>query len=902
MKRRIIRAIVAIAIFLILNIKTDASVLTYSTDTDGITFTLDTGLMKIKVCADDIIEVKYTSLAAFAPKSSLVVNNNWNINPQFSIIKDAGKYFISTGRIKIIIDSITNSIKYTDLNEGLILAEDSSFAKTMKPATIAGINTYNCSTQFLSPSDEALFGLGCHPVDQGSMNYKGRDQDMAIQYMTGAIPVLLSNKGYGLMWDNYSASNFYGTIASNTKYRYVSESSTMVDYYFFYGPDFDHIIALYRNATGQAPMFPKWAFGLFQSQDRYQSQAEVLSVKNNYRNNHLPVDCIVQDWYYWEPNFIGSHVMYPTRYPNPKAMVDSLHKANIHGMISIWPVFAQGTRNYNELKNSGGLTDITWSDVMTHNLDTYYDAHNSSARDIYWRQANDSLISRYGWDAWWVDQCEPDNGGDLDARRKSVFAIGKGIDYFNTYSLMHSTGLYKNWRLDIANKRAFFLIRQAFAGQQRNATTLWSSDITSEFSSFKIQIPQGINACVAGIPYWTSDIGGYRSLVWTAPDWSTAANRELFTRWFQYGTFCPIFRIHGKGEKALFSNNWDANTKAILLNYDNLRYRLMPYIYSLAWKVTNESYTIMRALAFDFRNDAVINNIQDQYMFGPAFLVNPVTEQLYSTDVNSGNTIKTRKVYLPKSTTWYDFWTGDLYAGGLTIDAAAPIDIMPLYVKAGSIIPMEPFIQYATEKDPDTIELRVYAGANGQFTLYEDENDNYNYEKGKYSEILIDYNDTAKQLIIGDRKGSYDSLPHNKTFKIVWVRQGFGFGIYTPIKCDTTIFYNGSRVIVPFSQNGIETVASTHIPSSFCSVYPNPAHDQFTIVVNSEISSDTKIKLYDLTGKCVYEVNKHLSSGKNILSLNAGDNNIASGLYLINVHSGTNVLNQKINICSIVIN
>jgi alpha-D-xyloside xylohydrolase len=872
------------------SISVRATVLSYATDLDGITFSLNAGLMKIKICTDDMVEVKYTSLNAFTPKSSLVVNNTWKLIPQFSITKNDGKYIITTVKIKIIVDSLTNSIKYTDSNNNLILAEDILNAKIMKAVTISGINTYNCASQFLSPADEALFGLGCHPTDQGTMNYKGRNQDMAIQYMTGAIPVLLSNKGYGLMWDNYSASNFYGSVDSNTKYQYVSESGTMVDYYFFYGPDFDHILSLYRQATGQAPMFPKWAFGLFQSQDRYQSQAEVLSVMNNYRNNHLPVDCIVQDWYYWEPNVIGSHIMYPTRYPDPKAMVDSLHKANIHAMISIWPVFAQGTDNYNQLKNAGGLTDITWSDVMTSKLDTYYDTHDSTARDIYWKQANDALISKYGWDAWWVDQCEPDNGGDFDVRRKSIFAIGKGIDYFNTYSLMHSMGLYKNWRLDITNKRAFFLIRQAFAGQQRNATTLWSSDITSEFSSYKIQVPQGINSCVSGIPYWTSDIGGYRSATWTAPDWTTSANRELFIRWFQYGAFCPIFRIHGKGEKALFSNNWDAATKTILLNYDNLRYRLMPYIYSLAWKVTNENYTIMRALAFDFRNDDAINNIDDQYMFGPAFLVNPVT----------GSNMRTRKVYLPKSTIWYNFWTGDPYTGGQTIYTAAPINVMPLFVKAGSIIPMGPFMQYATEKNADTIELRVYTGANGKFTLYEDENDNYNYEKGKYSEIPFTYNDSAKILIIGDRKGSYDDLPHNKTFNIVWAHFGYGYGINTPSKCDTTVNYNGSQIKIPYRQNGAEAVLETHIHSTFCSVYPNPSNDKINIVVNTEKPSNAQINLYNLLGACVYQSKEHLTSGENILSVSTKENKLDTGVYLIHVHFGTNEFNQKLNITSAV--
>ena len=275
-------------------------------------------------------------------------------------------------------------------------------------------------------------------------------------------------------------------------------------------------------------------------------------------------------------------------------------------MISIWPVFSKGTNTFDQMAHSGGMTDILWDNAMTHILDSYYDAHSPQARELYWKQANDSLIGRYGWDAWWVDQCEPDNGGDIDARRKSHFAIGRGIDYMNTYSLMHATGLYKNWRRDIQGKRAFFLIRQAFSGQQRNAATLWSSDITCTWNAYRNQVPQGINACASGIPYWTSDIGGYH-FHWQAPDWSAPVNRELFTRWFQFGTFSPIFRIHGKGERALFSDNWDAPTKSILLNSDNLRYRLLPYNYSLAWKVTNEGYTIMRSLAFDFRDAKVLN-------------------------------------------------------------------------------------------------------------------------------------------------------------------------------------------------------------------------------------------------------------------------------------------------------
>jgi len=778
-------------LLVILTLSAQATVVSFTKNIDGITCTLEKGYMKVKICTDNIVEVKYTSLPLLLDKPSLVVTNKWKNTPGFTINESAGEIIITTADLKVIVNKQTNSVRYTDLKGNIILSEDGSQGKTMTSVTIAGIPTYNCTTQFISPADESLYGLGCHPEDSLSINYKGRNQDMVIKYMTGAIPVLLSTKGYGLMWDNYSASNFYGAEAANSKFRYVSESGNMIDYYFIFGPDFDRIIASYRIATGVAPMFPKWSFGLFQSQDRYKSQAEVLSVKDKYRDGKIPVDCIVQDWFYWEPNVIGSHVMWHERYPDPKAMVDELHKANIHGMISIWPVFSKGTNTFDQMAHSGGMTDILWDNAMTHILDSYYDAHSLQARQLYWKQAYDSLVGRYGWDAWWVDQCEPDNGGNLDARRKSNFAIGRGIDYMNTYALMHSTGLYDNWRRDIPEKRAFFLIRQAFAGQQRNAATLWSSDITCTWNAYRNQVPQGINACASGIPYWTSDIGGYH-FHWQAPDWSAPKNRELFTRWFQFGTFSPIFRIHGKGERALFSDNWDAPTKAILLKYDNLRYRLLPYIYSLSWKVTSEGYTIMRSLAFDFREDAGIKSIPDQFMFGPAFLVNPVTTRIYSLP-GTKNLKGTRKVYLPKSTGWYDFWTGKLIPGGQTIDAAAPIETIPLYIKAGSIVPMGPYLQYATEKAADPVEIRVYPGANAEFVLYEDENDTYNYEQGKYSTIALNWDEAQKTLTIGNRHGDFSGMLKDRTFRIVWVNSKNGTGI-EPARQAEIIQYSGKEL------------------------------------------------------------------------------------------------------------
>ncbi|MDP4248299.1 MAG: glycoside hydrolase family 31 protein, partial [Bacteroidota bacterium] len=612
-----------------------------------------------------------------------------------------------------------------------------------------------------------------------------------------AIPVLLSTKGYGLLWDNYSASKFSGAQDNDSRFEYSSESGRMVDYYFFYGPDFDRIIDLYRLLTGKAPMFAKWTFGLFQSQDRYKTQEEILSVKDGYRNNHIPVDAIVQDWYWWSPLPIGSHVMNHERYPDPKAMIDELHRAHIHAMISIWPVFGSGTKDFDALKTKGFLTSITWDNFVTHTFDTYYDAHNPAARELYWDQARDSVVKRYGWDAWWVDQCEPDNGSLLDERRKAVFSVGKGIDYFNSYSLEHSKGIYKGWRRDIPGKRVFCLIRQSFAGEQRNAAVLWSSDISCTFSALRNQIPQGINACVSGIPYWTSDIGGYMSRVSPdgIPDWSQPQFRELFTRWFQFGTFSPIMRIHGKGERALFSRNWDDSTRAILLKYDKMRYRLLPYVYSLAGRTTLSNYTMMRGLAFDFRNDPGVVSIPDQYMFGPAFLVNPVTTQMYS-GPHAMAGVGSRKVYLPKAVRWVDFWTGETLEGGQTVDADASIGTLPLYVRAGSIVPLGPDVEYATEPTAKATELRIYPGADGSFPVYEDQGDGYDYEHGAYATYTLSWNDRSHELTVSDRKGSFPGMRQSTLFHVVLVRPGHGSGPDICADADKRIEYRGQAVTV----------------------------------------------------------------------------------------------------------
>lgn len=774
--------------------RTFAQISSFKKTPYGIACLLKTGAMNIYLLKDDVVEVKYTSLQSMAAKQSLVVEPVASYLKAFLVSEKDDAVVITTSRLKIIVNRTSQAITYSDLQNNVILAEAKTKNKVMRDTTIAGIQTYSCATSFQSPADEALYGLGCHPEDSLSINYKGRNQDMAIKYLTGAIPVMLSTKGYGLLWDNYAESKFYGAEEANTQFTYVSESGKMVDYYFFYGPSFDEVINSYRTITGKAPMYPKWAFGLFQSQDRYKTQPEVLTPAAAYRKAHIPVDAIVQDWYYWYPLPIGSHTLYRPAYPDPKGMVDQLHQQNFHGMISIWPCFGSGTKNFDALKAAGNLTGITWDNFTTHTRDTYYDAHSPKAREMYWQQARDSLIKPFGWDAWWVDQCEPDTE-DPNERKKADFFTGKGIDYFNSYSLEHTKGIYQKWRRDVAGKRIFLLARQAFAGQQRAAATLWSSDISTTFPTLRNQIPQAINACASGIPYWTSDIGGYisRTAKGGVPDWTQPSMRELFIRWFQFGAFCPIFRIHGRGERALFSSNWDEATRSVLLKYDNLRYRLLPYIYSLSAKVTMDNYTLMRSLAFDFREDAAVHSIPDQYLFGPSFMACPVTSPLYATPA-ANKTGKTRTVYLPKGIDWLDFWTGKSFPGGQTVDAPSPMDIMPLFVKAGSIVPMGPLLEYAMQRQADSIELRIYPGANGSFTLYEDAGNTYNYEKGEYATLTFNWNDVRKELSISATKGNFPGRLKKRIFTVVVVKEGYGAGEGVTAKGDKAIVYDGRAV------------------------------------------------------------------------------------------------------------
>ena len=426
-----------------------------------------------------------------------------------------------------------------------------------------------------------------------------------------------------------------------------------------------------------------------------------------------------------------------------------------------------------------------------------YDPYNPEARDIYWKYLNKGIFS-LGMDGWWMDSSEPDHMQFKPSDFDNKTYLGSFRQVRNAFPLMTVGGLYQHQRAAASDKRVFILTRSAFAGQQRYGANTWSGDVVASWDALGQQISAGLNFSLSGIPYWNSDIGGF--FLWNFPKKLDDPNYlELYVRWIQFGAFCPMMRSHGtdapreiyqfgtKGDKI-----YDAIEKSI-----NLRYLLLPYIYSTSWDVTANQSTMMRALVMDFANDKQALDINDQYMFGKSLLVCPVTQPMYSKDNKEDfGAIKTRELYLPKGADWIDFWTGETYVGGQTINKAAPIDIMPLYVKAGSILPIGPKVHYATEKKWDDLEIRVYPGADGEFTLYEDENDNYNYEKGAYSTIKLTWNDAKKVLTINDRKGSFPGMLIERNFNIVKVSKNNGIGMDTVEKYDKLINYEGKKVTV----------------------------------------------------------------------------------------------------------
>jgi alpha-D-xyloside xylohydrolase len=546
-----------------------------------------------------------------------------------------------------------------------------------------------------------------------------------------------------------------------------SPNARLLDYVVFYGPSADSIIAAYRNLSGNVPMLPRWAYGFWQCRERYTSGTHLVETVREFRRRNLPMDVIVQDWQYWGKNGWGVPQFDETHYPNPSGFIKELHDLNAHFNISIWSNPDKNSRIGREyVAKNRYIPNSPWLDYF-----------NPETRKEYWNTLKKNLFS-YGVDSWWMDATEPEN----DALRGVKTYMGLGDFYRLTYPLLVSQAVYEGQRKTTSEKRVCIMTRSAFLGQQRYGTINWSGDVGGNWDAYKRQIVAGLNYTITGLPYWTTDIGGFfrpGNLQYTDEKY-----QELLTRWYQWSVFNPIFRIHGyqsETEPWKYGEIVEENMRKML----NLRYRLLPYIYSEAWQITKNGSTMMRPLVMDFNGDTSALNQSYEYMFGKALLVAPVTEP----NVNEWN------VYLPKLEDWYDFWTGKRFDGGQTIKTEATLDKIPLYVKAGSIIPMGPTIQYSTEKN-DPIEIRIYPGANGMFLMYEDENDNYNYENGAYSTITFKWDDEKQALTINDRQGSFPGMLTERKFNIVKVAEKKGIGMNAVEKYDKVVIYNGKKVMI----------------------------------------------------------------------------------------------------------
>jgi alpha-D-xyloside xylohydrolase len=787
-------------------------ILNYQTQPDGLLIESDRGQLKLTVYSSRAIRVRYTQRAEFSNQPSLMVVAQPDGRVPCDLRETADGVVFATPDLRIAIDRQTLALTYCDSADRLLTREPARGGKTLEPMDVAlsvideaaisedrdrvdgmrmragnvrqviARQAYHTKLEFEWAPDEALYGLGSH--EEGMLNLRGQHQYLYQQNMKTVVPVLLSTRGYGLLLDSYSLMTFHDDALGSFLWTDVANE---LDYYFIYGPEFDQIVQQLRRLTGPAPMLPRWAFGYVQSKERYTSQAELLAVVREYRTRGLPLDCIVLDWKSWPGDFWGQKSLDPERFPNPRQMTADLHALHARLMVSIWPILRRGGADWSELHDRGFLLG---------NQATY-DAFNPAARACYWQQANAGLFSQ-GIDAWWCDCTEPfeadwrgaSKPAPEEQMRIDTDEAKRYLDpaFINAYSLLHAQGIYEGQRAVTREKRVVNLTRSAYAGQQRYATITWSGDIAATWDTMRRQIPAGLNFCVTGLPYWTLDIGAFfvkrkPELWFWCGDYDAGVEdlgyRELYVRWFQYGAFLPMFRAHGTDtprEIWRFGNPGEP-VYDTLVKYLRLRYRLLPYIYSIAGQVTHHDYTMLRALPFDFRHDPRTYNITDQYMFGPAFLVSPVTQPMYyaahSTPLEGVE--KTRPVYLPAPSgddpaerlTWYDFWTGEGHAGGHTIQAAAPLETMPLFVRAGSIIPLGPAIQFVDDQLDAPIELWIYPGHDGEFTLYEDEGDNYNYERGSFATIRLTWKDRARQLILGDRQGSYPGLPASKVFRVV---------------------------------------------------------------------------------------------------------------------------------------
>ena len=674
---------------------------------------------------------------------------------------------------------------------------DGARAAAVADDTVFDRDAFEAKLEFVFSDDEALFGLGSH--EEGYGNLRGKSRELYQQNMKAVVPHLVSTRGYGILLDCCSLMTFHDDAHGSYWWADVVNE---LDFYFIHGTTFDAITRGYHELTGKVPMLPKWALGYVQSKERYVNATEILNIVREYRSRRIPLDAVVLDWKSWlnGPGW-GQKTLDPLRFPNPDQLTADLHAMGAHLMVSIWPIMTGGCPDQRELLDYN---------LMLGNQSTY-NAFLPEARECYWQQARRGLFD-HGIDAWWCDCTEPFEADwtgavkpephtrlEINTEQSKLYLDPGDI---NAYSLLHSQGIYEGQRSATDAKRVVNLTRSSYAGQHRYGTITWNGDICATWEMLRRCIPEGVNFCATGEPYWTVDIGGffvsYDPKLWfwrgdypegcrgladmnaLQPDPNDTGSTdlaywELYTRWLQYAAFLPMFRSHGTDASREIWRFGDEGTPFYdaIARFIRLRYQLTPYIYSLMANVTRNSSMMVRALALDFPEDISTHAITDQYMFGAALLVAPVTAPMYYSNGSQPLTgaPKTREVYLPEGHSWFDFWTSSLYSGGAAITAEAPLDRIPLFVPAGAILPLTETMQFVDEKPDAPYEIRVYRGADAEFTLYEDAGDGYDYENGAFALIQLFWNDDVCQLIISDRQGFFPSMTTERIYRVVFISE-----------------------------------------------------------------------------------------------------------------------------------
>jgi len=609
-------------------------------------------------------------------------------------------------------------------------------------------------------------------------------KNMWLPFSAGGKIRLAANTTYAVTAASGGGTALFVRPPSDTM-SFQSDVGQAVDYYFIFGPQPDQVIAQYREFTGAAPLLPRWAYGFWQCRERYSSQQQILDTAVEFRQRQIPVDAFVQDWQYWGRYGWNAMKFDESAYPDPAEMMTALHKEDFHLMISVWAKFGAETAVDHDFAGAHLVLtskSSTGEPGETKEQENWTDLFNPEAQKLFWSEINRNLF-RLGLDGWWLDASEPEG----DPLKDDETYLGPGKIVRNAYPLFETSAVYNGQRATTENKRVVILSRSAYTGQQRNGSISWSGDVSANWATLRRQIPAGLSFAMSGFPYWTTDIGGFfrPEDQYTSPDY-----HELLIRWFEFGAFCPIFRIHGYRSRTELWN-YGPEVEKILTEYDDLRYRLMPYIYSTAWDVTSRGGTVMQALPLVYPNDTSVRDVTDEFLFGDALLINPVTEK----------NANTRSVILPSGHNWIDFWTGQTFRGGQTIIADATLDKIPILVKAGSIIPMGPAVQSTVDAE-DPLEIRIYGGQDADFQLYEDGGDGYAYENGARATINMHWDDRRRTLSIGDRSGAFPGMPAKHILRVLLVRQGHGTGFGSASEVDRTVTYSGHQMKVDFSNAG----------------------------------------------------------------------------------------------------